>query len=98
MVHDNNPIANSLLVPREEFADWAVLFDPDTGESFGFNPVCVFIFKRLDGKHTLDNIMNELRAECKNAPADAEKHVRDFRIGVKSLISVLCGKPTPKKD
>jgi SynChlorMet cassette protein ScmD len=78
MEDDNKPIANSLLVLREEFDDWAVLFDPDTGDSFGFNPVCVFIFKRLDGKHTLDDIMKELRAECKNAPADAEKYVRDF--------------------
>ena len=74
----NNPIANPLLVLREEFDDWAVLFDPDTGDSFGFNPVSVFIFKRLDGKHTLEDIMKELRIECKNAPEDAEKYVRDF--------------------
>ena len=78
MEHENNPIANPLLVLREEFDDWAVLFDPDTGDAFGFNPVSVFIFKRLDGKHTLDDIMKELRVDCKNAPEDAEKYVRDF--------------------
>ncbi len=63
---------------REESDDWAVLFDPDTGDSFGLNPVGVFIYKRLDGRHTLGDIMKELQAECKNAPENAEKYVRDF--------------------
>ena len=72
------PIANPLIVLREEFDDWAILFDPDTGNAFGLNPVSVFIYKRLDGQHTLEDIMKELRAECKNAPEDAEKHAQDF--------------------
>ena len=71
-------LANPLLVLREEFDDWAVLFDPDTGDSFGLNPVSVFIFKRFDGTHSLEDIMKELRVECKNAPDDAEKYVRAF--------------------
>ena len=50
MEANNNPLANPSLVLREEFDDWAVLFDPDTGDSFGLNPVSVFIFKRLDGR------------------------------------------------
>lgn len=78
MEKNNNPMANPLLVLREEFDDWAVLFDPDTGDSFGFNPVSVFIFKRLDGKHTLEDIMKELRGECKNVPEDADTFVRTF--------------------
>ncbi len=78
MEHDKNPIANPLMVFREEFDDWAVLFDPDTGDAFGLNPVSAFIYKRLDGKHTFDDIMAALRAECKNAPEDAEKYVREF--------------------
>jgi len=72
------PVANPLIVLREEFDDWAILFDPDTGDSFGLDPVSVFIYKRLDGQHTLGGIMKELRAECKNAPEDAEKYVQDF--------------------
>jgi SynChlorMet cassette protein ScmD len=78
MTDDGKALANPLLVLREEFDDWAVLFDPDTGHSFGLNPVSVFIFKRLDGKHALRDIMKELRAECKNAPEDAEKYVKAF--------------------
>ncbi len=71
-------LVNPMIVLREEFDDWALLFDPDTGDSFGLNPVCVFIYKRLDGKHTIEDIMIELRAECKNAPDDAERYVIEF--------------------
>lgn len=78
MEDSNKPIANPLIVLREEFDDWAILFDPDTGDSFGLNPVSVFIYKRLDGQRAIGDIMKELRAECKNAPEDAEKHVQDF--------------------
>ena len=35
----DKPVANSLVVLREEFDDWAVLFDPDTGSGFGINPM-----------------------------------------------------------
>jgi SynChlorMet cassette protein ScmD len=78
MTPENMPIANPLLVLREEFQDWAVLFNPDTGEGFGFNPVSAFIYKRLDGKQTFDDIMEALRAKCRNAPEDADKFVRTF--------------------
>ncbi len=72
------PIANPLLVLREEFDDWAILFDPDTGDASALNPVSVFIFKRLDGKHTLTDIMNELQKECTDMPATAETDVHEF--------------------
>jgi len=71
-------IANPLMVLREEFDDWAVLFDPDTSHSYGLNPVSVFIYKRLDGKHSIDEIMTELRFACQNAPEEAETDVRQF--------------------
>jgi hypothetical protein len=32
-VEQKNPIANPLIVLREEFDDWAILFDPDTGSA-----------------------------------------------------------------
>jgi SynChlorMet cassette protein ScmD len=72
------PIADPLLVLREEFDDWAILFDPDTGDSFGLNPVSVFIFKRLDGKHTVRDIMDELIVECEDVPEDAEQFISAF--------------------
>jgi SynChlorMet cassette protein ScmD len=78
MQDTSNPVANPLLVLREEFDDWAVLFDPDTGDSFGLDPVSVFIWKRLDGSHTLEDIMAALRSECQEAPEDAKTYVKEF--------------------
>ena len=60
-IFDKKPVANSQIVFREEFDDWAVLFDPDTGDSFGMNPLSAFIWKHLDGKLTLTDILSMLR-------------------------------------
>jgi SynChlorMet cassette protein ScmD len=62
-VEQKSPIANPLIVLREEFDDWAILFDPDTGNAFGLNPTGVFIWKHLDGKHGVE---------------DAGEHARQF--------------------
>ena len=63
---------------REEFDEWAVLFDPDTGDSFGLKPVGIFIWNHLDGKHAVGDIMEALRSECEDAPEDAETYVKTF--------------------
>ena len=74
----DKPIANPLIVLREEFDDWAILFDPDTGDGFGLNPVSVFIWKRLDGKHTPQDILRELLETCEDVPENAEQEIQDF--------------------
>ncbi len=76
--NDKQPIANPLLVFREEFDDWAVLFDPDSGNAFGLNPVGVFIWKCLDGHHTIEDILKELRGNCEDMPDEAGDHLKDF--------------------
>ena len=78
MTTTNKPQANPLIVLREEFDDWAVLFDPDTGHAFGLNPVGVFVWQRLDGKHSIDDILSELRGTCHDIPAEAPNHIQDF--------------------
>ncbi len=80
---EDRPIVNPMVVLREEFDDWAILFDPDTAQAYGLNPVSVFVWKRLDGNHTISEILQELRAACKDAPAEANDHMRDF---VKKLV------------
>ena len=72
------PKANPLVVLREESDNWAILFHPDTGESFAVDPVAVFIWRRLDGRHTLQDIIRELRAHCQDAPEEAEEHGQQF--------------------
>ena len=80
--HDK-PVANSLVVLREEFDDWAVLFDPDSGNGFGLNPVGVFIWKCLDGEHSVQDILNDLHENCEDAPEEAGDHLKEF---IQSLV------------
>ena len=78
METNKKPIANSFVVLREEFDDWAVLFDPDTGKGYAIDPVAVFVWKRLDGKHSLEDIILELNKSCDDVPDDATKHCEAF--------------------
>ena len=71
-------IPNPLVVLREEFDNWAILFDPDTGESFAVDPVGVFIWKNLDSHHTFEDIMIELRQKFEQVPEEAQEHCMEF--------------------
>ncbi|BAI60958.1 conserved hypothetical protein [Methanocella paludicola SANAE] len=74
----NRAIANPSVVLREEFDDWALLFDPDTGEVYGLNPIGVFIWKRLDGRHTVEDIYNELISQFDRVPEKSIDHINNF--------------------
>jgi SynChlorMet cassette protein ScmD len=74
----NNPIANPMIVLREEFDDWAILFDPDTGDAFGLNPIGVHIWKRLDGNHAVKDILKDLEESCEDLPDEAEGELQEF--------------------
>lgn len=78
MTVPTNPIVNPNVVLREEFDDWAVLFDPDTANAVGVNPVGVAIWKRLDGKHTLDQIAAEIRETFSETPEKVDEDVAAF--------------------
>ncbi len=78
MPETNKPIANPNLVLREEFDDWAILFDPDSGDGFGLNPVSVFVWKRLDGEHTPTQILNDIKNHFEDVPDDARSHLQEF--------------------
>ena len=85
MIQNNaKPVANPQVVLREEFDDWAVLFDPDTAEAFGLNPTSVFIWKLLDGKHSIMDIEEAVREGCADVPDRAGDHVRAF---IEDLVS-----------
>ncbi|NQT29982.1 MAG: SynChlorMet cassette protein ScmD [Candidatus Saganbacteria bacterium] len=78
MVETKNPVANSVMVLREEFDDWAVLFNPDTGQAFGMNPISVYIWKNLDGKHPVGEIVKDIRVNYNNVPGEVDEHVNKF--------------------
>ena len=76
---NSTPIANPEIVFRVEFDDCAILFDPDTGKTYGLDPVSVFIWKKLDGTNTVDDISLALEKECKgNVPEEAPQDIEDF--------------------
>ncbi len=63
---------------REEFDDWAVLFDPDTGRGFGLNPTGVYLWKLLDGEHDLDALLEKVRQHADDVCDDAGNHIKVF--------------------
>ena len=78
MNQTDKPIANPIVVLREEFDDWAVLFNPDTANAVGTNPVGVEVWKRLDGKRSLADIVSEIKKNFADAPDAAFKEIAAF--------------------
>ncbi len=91
---NTRPVANPMAVFREEFDDWAVLFDPDTGGAFGVDPVGALIWKHLDGNHTIGDMLAIIQEQCHGVTDEAETQIQEF---VQSLLSKgLAGLEVPK--
>jgi SynChlorMet cassette protein ScmD len=81
MKNNERPQANPLVVLRQEFDDWAVLFDPDAGNGFsgfGLNPTGVCVWKLLDGEHAIDELLAEIRRLHEGVPEQARDHIGAF--------------------
>jgi len=78
MNQTDKPIANPIVVLREEFDDWAVLFNPDTAGALGTNPVGVAVWKRMDGKRSIGDIISEIRDCFEDAPDAAPEEITAF--------------------
>ena len=80
--HNKHPekavIANPLLVLREEFDEGAILFDPETGHTFGVNQIGVLVWKHLDGRHSLDDIAEIVRESATTVPLGVTSHIGNF--------------------
>ena len=72
------PVPNPLVVLREEFDDWAVLFNPDTARAAGVNPIGVSVWKLLDGKRTIDQIVGEIDRQYDAMPERAPEEIAKF--------------------
>jgi SynChlorMet cassette protein ScmD len=75
---EDKPLVNPSVILREEFDDWAVLFDPDTAEGYALNPVGVLIWKQLDGSRNLDEVVAVVKETCEDVPAEVADHCREF--------------------
>ena len=71
-------IANPLVILREEFDDGAILFDPETGNTFGVNPIGVLVWKHLDGHHAINDIAEIVCERAEAVPSDVTSHIENF--------------------
>ncbi len=74
----DRPIANPIVVLREEFDDWAVLFNPDTAYAAGTNPVGVAVWKLMDGRRSLEDIVSKIKNNFEDAPEASFKEIAAF--------------------
>jgi SynChlorMet cassette protein ScmD len=74
----DKPIVNPVVVLRDDFDDWAVLFNPDTADAVGTNPVGVAVWKRMDGKRTLEEIVAEVKEQFDGVPDTVLEEMRAF--------------------
>ncbi len=96
MPDSGKPVINPMAILREEFDDWAVVFDPDTGKAFGLNPVGVIIWKYMDGDHTAGEIARILRDQVEDPPEHLQGDVEEF---INVLVEQgLAGYETVKKE
>ena len=72
------PITNPVVVLREEFDNWAVLFNPDTAEAVGINPVGVALWKMMDGERSLKDLVEEVNHCFSDVPDSAIEDVGRF--------------------
>ena len=78
MQPSDKPTPNPVVVLREEFDDWAVLFNADTGTAVGMNPVGVAAWKLMDGRRCLDEIVAEIGQLFEGAPDKAAADMTSF--------------------
>lgn len=74
----DRPIANPVIVLREEFDDWAVLFNPDTAVAAGTNPVGVAVWKLLDGRRSVEEIVSKIKNSFEDAPGASGDEIVAF--------------------
>jgi hypothetical protein len=72
-------ICNPDVVLREEDEDGGLLFNPDTNQVKVINTTALFIWKRCDGKRSLQSIIEDLKVEFDQVPLDqVDQHVNEY--------------------
>jgi len=62
-VETDKPVANPIAVLREEFDGWAVLVNMDTGASVALNPTGIVVWKLIDGKRAVNELVQAFKAQ-----------------------------------
>lgn len=77
MTASKRPIANPDVVLREEFDNWGILFNPDTGNAVGVNCLGAYIWKKLDGRK-IDDVIKSISDDFSEVPENANREVATF--------------------
>lgn len=88
---DDTCSINPNIVLREEYDNWAILFDPDSNTTLGINPIGVSIWKLMTDKYSIGEILHKLEGQFENIPDDAHSHLTEFieELYKKGLITSL---------
>ncbi len=78
MNNTDRPVANPVVVLREELDDWAVLYNPDTNEAAGVNPVGIEVWKRMDGRSSIEDIVSAIKSSFEDTPDIALNEISAF--------------------
>jgi SynChlorMet cassette protein ScmD len=74
----DRPIANPAVVIKEGNGDWAVLFNPDTADAVGINAVGMVMWELMDGRHTLEGILQVVKGRFADVPSGVAEDVAAF--------------------
>ena len=78
-INKKKPIANPMVIFREESNGSAILLDTDSDKTYALNPVSAFIWNMLNGSNTKEIIVARLRQECEGGiPGNADKELDSF--------------------
>jgi SynChlorMet cassette protein ScmD len=78
MNETRSPVRNPVTVLREEFDDWAVLFNPDTAKAVGISPMGVVIWKLIDGERSVEDLVQEIRQKYEDVSDNVREEVEEF--------------------
>ncbi len=78
----DKPVPNPIVVLREDFDDLSVLYNPDTADAIGINPIGAAIWKQMDGRRTVSEIIAHLRASYADVPDTVTDEIIAFIDGL----------------
>lgn len=85
-------MSNPNVVFRDTTDNWALLFDPSSGQVVSINPVGVAIWALLDGSHSMDEIIRIVSNSFVGESPTLAEDIQSFITGLieKGLIGNVC--------
>lgn len=76
--HEKSLAPNPMVILREDFDDWAILFDADTGKGYSLNPTAVFIWKCIENRYPSSQIVEEIKDNHTEVPVSVYQDVHNL--------------------